>query len=341
MQKITLILLIVLFSLENAVAQKMTHEQYITKYKLIALQEMFEYKVPASITLAQGIFESGSGNSTLATEANNHFGIKCHSEWRGERVYHDDDAKQECFRKYERAEDSYRDHAVFLSGKKRYAALFELKITNYKGWAKGLKEAGYATNPKYPKRLIDLIERYNLDRFDKISKKEYEKMIKDAKADPNNKSIIPEEFDNKKKPSPTPTAPIAETPKAKAGYSTGYHDVNYHNRIKYIVTKKGDTPQKISEEFDVWLKQIYKFNDLKEGQKLKKGMVIYLQPKRRKGDVKYHVVQGGESLWDISQKHGIKLQWLLKRNHLKADSKIRRGQKLWLRKTMPKTKSSY
>ena len=150
MQKITLILLIVLFSLGNAIAQKMTHEQYITKYKLIALQEMFKYKVPASITLAQGIFESGSGNSTLATEANNHFGIKCHSEWRGERVYHDDDAKQECFRKYERAEDSYRDHSVFLSGKKRYAALFELKITNYKGWAKGLKEAGYATNPKYP-----------------------------------------------------------------------------------------------------------------------------------------------------------------------------------------------
>ena len=333
-----LFLSFILLSIGTAMAQKMTHQQYITRYKLIALQEMFEYKIPASITLAQGIFESGSGNSTLATEANNHFGIKCHSDWKGARVYHDDDEKQECFRKYDRAEDSYRDHSLFLTGKKRYAELFELKLTNYKGWAKGLKKAGYATNPKYPKRLIDLIEREHLDQFDKVSKREFEKMVKAAKADPNNQSIIPEEYTDKKKP---PPPAVANTNKAKPSYTSRYHDVYYHNRIKYIITKKGDTPQSVSEEFDIWIKQIYKFNDLKEGTALHPGMVIYLQPKRRKGDVKYHTVKGGESLWDISQKHGIKLKWLLKRNHLKADSKLRRNQKLWLRKTMPKTAPSY
>ncbi|MCK5857461.1 MAG: glucosaminidase domain-containing protein [Bacteroidales bacterium] len=330
-----IIVLIFFLSIGVASAQKQTSEQYIAKYKLIAIQEMLDYKIPASITLAQGILESGNGNSRLATKANNHFGIKCHSDWKGKKVYHDDDEKHECFRKYPFVEDSYRDHSLFLSRKKRYADLFDLKLTNYKGWAKGLKKAGYATNPKYPKRLIDIIERYGLDKYDTIEEDEFEKIIAMALSDPDNKSIIPEKYQKGHKPPPPPIV------KNKKPVSPSYHEIKYLNRIKYVIVKKGDTPERICNEFDVWLKQFYKFNDLKPGVKLKVGTIIYLQPKRRKGDVKYHTITSDETLWDASQKHGIKMKWLLKRNHLKDDSYVPSGVKLWLRKTKPASKASF
>lgn len=138
---------------------------YINEYADIAMEEMRLYKIPASITLAQGILESGAGRGDLSRRANNHFGIKCH-EWKGEMVYHDDDRSQECFRKYKDAKYSYRDHSLFLAERKRYASLFDLKIDDYKGWAKGLRAAGYATDRLYPTKLIDLIERYQLYTFD-------------------------------------------------------------------------------------------------------------------------------------------------------------------------------
>lgn len=141
-------------------------EQYIGNHKNTAQEEMRLYGIPASITIAQGILESGSGHGRLSVEANNHFGIKCHG-WTGQKIYHDDDAKQECFRKYKDAKYSFRDHSLFLSERKRYSKLFTLNKADYKGWAKGLKAAGYATDPKYPKKLISLIERYNLNAFDK------------------------------------------------------------------------------------------------------------------------------------------------------------------------------
>ena len=323
----------------QAQAQKLSTQQYIERYKLIAIQEMLDYKIPASITLAQGILESGSGNSRLAVQGNNHFGIKCHKDWKGQRIYEDDDKRHECFRKYPRAEDSYRDHSLFLSRKSRYAFLFDYKTTNYKAWAKGLKKAGYATNPKYPKRLIDLIERYNLSQYDKVDKKQLEKMVAKAKKDPNNQSIIPEKYQDKK--AQKPATPVVATTKPGSRTHPAYHEVLYRNRIKYIIARKGDTPDKICAEFDLWKKQFYKFNDLKPGDKIKPGTIIYLQPKRKKGDVKYHIVKSGETLWDISQQHGIQLKWLLKRNHLEPNSKIRRGQKLWLRKTRPDSSSSF
>jgi len=144
-------------------------EEYIERYKDIAVHEMREYGIPASITLAQGILESGSGKGRLAVQANNHFGIKCHG-WEGAKIYHDDDALQECFRKYSDAGKSFRDHSLFLTNRRRYARLFDLRITDYKGWAKELRRAGYATDKRYPQKLIDLIERYSLDRFDEKSK---------------------------------------------------------------------------------------------------------------------------------------------------------------------------
>ena len=139
---------------------------YIEKYKSIAILEMKKYKIPASITIAQGLLESGMGLGRLAVKANNHFGIKCHKKWKGKKIYHDDDKKQECFRKYRNPSESYRDHSLFLVNRDRYSFLFNLKTKNYKGWAKGLKKAGYATDPKYPEKLISLIERFNLDKFD-------------------------------------------------------------------------------------------------------------------------------------------------------------------------------
>lgn len=146
--------------------------QYIKRYAPIAVSEMHKYNVPASITLAQGILESGNGRSQLASKSNNHFGIKCHTGWKGAKVYHDDDEKGECFRKYKYVESSYEDHSQFLSGRRRYASLFTLRKTDYKGWSKGLKKAGYATDKNYPKKLIKIIETYELYEFDKIRKKD-------------------------------------------------------------------------------------------------------------------------------------------------------------------------
>lgn len=147
-------------------SQTLTND-YINDYKDLAVEEMKLYNIPASITLSQGILESSNGESMLATKANNHFGIKCHSSWEGDRVFHDDDEKGECFRKYNNVEDSYRDHSLFLANSSRYSFLFDIPIQNYKSWAKGLKKAGYATNPKYSKLLINIIKRYNLDQYDK------------------------------------------------------------------------------------------------------------------------------------------------------------------------------
>lgn len=151
-------------------------EKYINQYAPVARDEMKRYGIPASITLAQGILESGTGQSRLATKANNHFGIKCHKSWRGKRIYHDDDRKNECFRVYKNVLDSYRDHSLFLANRQRYAFLFQLRQNDYKGWAKGLKKAGYATSPTYATKLIEIIERHALDTFDRHPKKEIKKV---------------------------------------------------------------------------------------------------------------------------------------------------------------------
>ena len=174
--------------------------QYIRKYAPLAVLEMYKYDIPASITLAQGILESGNGRSQLASKSNNHFGIKCHVGWKGQKVYHDDDEKGECFRKYKLVETSYKDHSEFLNGRRRYANLFKLRKSDYKGWAKGLKKAGYATDKKYPKKIIKIIETYNLYEFDKFTKKDLkrEKRENPKKRNTNPKKSIPEYYQVKK-----------------------------------------------------------------------------------------------------------------------------------------------
>tara|TARA_R110001632_G_scaffold18712_14_gene57677 strand:+ start:1119 stop:1952 length:834 start_codon:yes stop_codon:yes gene_type:complete len=174
--------------------------QYIRKYAPLAVLEMHKYDIPASITLAQGILESGNGRSQLASKSNNHFGIKCHVGWKGQKVYHDDDEKGECFRKYKFVETSYKDHSEFLSGRRRYEKLFKLRKSDYKGWAKGLKKAGYATDKKYPKKIIKIIETYNLYEFDKFTKKDLKrgKREKPKKRNTKPKKSIPEYYQVKK-----------------------------------------------------------------------------------------------------------------------------------------------
>lgn len=212
--------------------------QYIKRYAPIAVSEMHKYNVPASITLAQGILESGNGRSQLASKSNNHFGIKCHTGWKGAKVYHDDDEKGECFRKYKYVESSYEDHSQFLSGRRRYASLFKLKKTDYKGWSKGLKKAGYATDKNYPKKLIKIIETYELYEFDKIREKDLKRVKKETTK-------------NQRKPK-------VKTKK---------------RAVKYYQVKKGDTLYSIAKKYETTVANLKKMNDLTSsaisiGQKL-------------------------------------------------------------------------
>lgn len=285
--------------------RRISRSQYIDLYKDAAMAEMLRSGVPASITLAQGILESGDGNSPLAQYANNHFGIKCHKGWEGETFIQDDDARNECFRKYYSVSESYHDHSEFLRGRDRYSKLFELKITDYKGWAHGLKKAGYATNPKYPALLIRLIEDHELDQFDKVSKR------------PTRAA--------KKKEAP----PVAKVQKQKESRSIKIHD----NNIKFVIAKSGDSIEKIARAFELGPWQIRKYNDLSKGAAIASGDIIYLQPKRNKAKgKKFHKVRKGESMRDVSQAYGVKLKKLYDYNGMAEGEAPRPGKKLKLSK---------
>lgn len=278
-------LLVVAVGLNAQSKKRITRSEYISTYKDIAMEEMVNTGIPASITLAQGILESGDGNSTLAVKAKNHFGIKCH-DWKGPSVRHDDDAKNECFRKYKSADHSYKDHSEFLTGRKRYAALFELKPDDYKGWAKGLKKAGYATSPTYAKALIGIIEDNELYKYDK--------------------EVLSSKGKGKK-----------TTPKTDAASIAG-HEVLYNNRVKYIVAKEGDTYVSLTVALSLFEWQLPRYNECGITSPLASGDLVYLQPKRSKtyGKVKTHLVAMGETIYDISQKYAVKEEKLRKRNNI-------------------------
>lgn len=289
--------------------ERYSRTDYIIMYRGFAVKEMLQSGVPASITLSQGILESGDGNSTLATKAKNHFGIKCHTEWNGEKYYMDDDHKGECFRVYNSVFDSYRDHSEFLRTRNRYANLFTLDKTDYKGWAKGLKEAGYATNPKYPELLIKIIEENELHQYDLLTE-------------------VPKDFDLpvvKEKPEIKPVKQES-TAVASAG------KILLHNRIKYITVQPGDTYFSICKKYEMMLWQITKYNDLNKDEPLVPGQKIYLQPKRYNGDEEFHIVKQGETMRDISQLHGIRLKTLYKKNNMVVGTQPKVGEKLNLKK---------
>ena len=277
---ITALLCILCCLLVQGQVRNKQYEAYIKKYRDIAVEEMRKYHIPASITLAQGLLESGAGQSTLARKSNNHFGIKCGSDWDGKSVRYDDDARNECFRAYKHPKQSYEDHSKFLASRSRYAFLFKLKITDYKGWAKGLKKAGYATDRRYAQRLIDIIEQYDLHQYDT------KKGLKWMKDNPNP------------------------------------HQPYIANGLVYIVVRPGDTWKSISKEFDVSRKKLRKYNDLYKGYVLQPGDILYLEKKNRKADKEHvvHVLRAGESMYSISQKYGIRLKNLYKRNKMEPDS---------------------
>jgi LysM repeat protein len=293
-------------------------------WEMVALQKMFDHGIPASITLAQGILESGNGNSTLAKEANNHFGIKCHG-WNGPGYYMDDDAKDECFRVYASASESFEDHSQFLM-KTRYADLFKLKITDYKGWAKGLKKAGYATSPTYANRLIDIIEDSQLDKLDRTSYNEFLAMGGSKK---KKQDVAANENADAKKKKDIKKAKESEMEELVLvrGREVSLSD----NNIKYIVAKAGDNYEEIATDLDLGRWQILKYNDLEENTKINAGDIIYIQPKRSKAQVSVHVIQVGESFRDISQHYGIKLKKLYKRNDITPGTIPVPGKKLKLK----------
>ena len=268
------------------------YQNYINAYKDIAIQEMLKYNIPASITLAQGILESGAGTSELSRKGNNHFGIKCHG-WAGRTVYHDDDSRGECFRAYDNAVQSYEDHSQFLRNSQRYASLFQLKNTDYKGWAHGLKAAGYATNPQYAYSLINIIETYQLYQYDGV--RSYD-------------NIVSEQVSNTD------------------------HVVKMANKMYYVFARKGDTFYSLAAEFGISAAKLAKYNERDKHDVLAQNDIVWLQKKGKRADKSFknrpHLVKPGESVYSISQKYGIRLKSLYDMNNLHPEFQIQAGDRL-------------
>lgn len=295
-------------------------DRYIRTYRAIAVEKMREYKIPASITLAQGILESGAGRSDLAVYANNHFGIKCHKGWEGDYYIKDDDARGECFRKYRQAEESFSDHSLFLTSRAHYAPLFNLDILDYKAWAFGLKAAGYATNPNYPQLLIKIIDDHQLYEIDKQA---------------INSELV--SSDPVLEPRPAPKNPSPGVDRSNQvltlqKYANGPSDrqVFLLNKTKCVVAKPGDTFTALALDFHVTPADLYTFNDVQPGHLLKADDIIFIQKKGKTTDRDYHIAREGDSLHKISQIYGIRLQLLERRNHMSRNEKITPGTKIWL-----------
>ena len=300
MKRIIFSFLCMFIAFQTVISQKMTWNQrfqnYFDKYKDVAVEQMLKYHIPASITLAQGVLESDAGNSELATKANNHFGIKCNG-WTGRKSYHDDDARNECFRAYDSVYESYQDHSVFLTTSKRYSCLFQLKLTDYKGWARGLKACGYATSPTYATKLIEIIELYKLYQYD--TAKDFDKF---------------------------------QAQQVKSGDS---RQIYAFNKNYYLKARRGDTFRSLAKEVDISYRKLARYNERDKNDVLEEGEIVWLKKKQDKAPKNYkgrlHYVKNGESMYSISQLYGIKLKKLYKLNDLPPTSQIRVGDALRVR----------
>jgi LysM repeat protein len=301
-------------------------QDYVNSYKDLAVTEMKRTGIPASITLAQGIIESDCGHSSLAREANNHFGIKCHDNWTGPSVRHNDNKRNECFRKYSKPADSFYDHSDFLKSVPRYSFLFSLSSTNYKAWAQGLKKAGYATNPDYANMLIRTIEENNLWNFD------HPNIAVNLSVPPND--TVKDTF----------IAHSRDSLKKTLKFSNGNNAVYAHaqrvmenNRIQYIIVKDGDTREKLENEFQLLRWELPKYNELKYDFQIMPGQMLYLQPKRDKAEPgkEYYNTKDGDSMYLISQQFGVKLKRLYEMNRMADGSEPGAGEKIWLRSIKP------
>ena len=300
MKRIIFSFLCMFVAFQTAISQTMTwnqrYQNYFDKYKDVAVEQMLKYRIPASITLAQGVLESAAGNSELATKANNHFGIKCNG-WTGRKSYHDDDARNECFRAYDSVYESYQDHSVFLTTSKRYSNLFQLKLTDYKGWARGLKACGYATSPTYATKLIEIIELYKLYQYD--TAKHFDKF---------------------------------QAQQVKGGDS---RQIYAFNKNYYLKARRGDTFRSLAKEVDISYRKLARYNERDKNDVLEEGEIVWLKKKQNKAPKNYkgrlHYVKNGESMYSISQLYGIKLKKLYKLNNLPPTYQIRVGDALRVR----------
>lgn len=297
---------------------------YINNYKKLAMDEMVRTGIPASITLAQGIHETYAGKSELVLKSNNHFGIKCKDYWTGKKVYHDDDARGECFRKYDDPALSYRDHSDFLKAGERYAPLFKLDPEDYKSWAYGLKKAGYATNPKYAPILIKLIEDYNLEQYTEIAIGKIPPEAEVIAVNPKPATEVPADISAFVKQQ-DPLLEIAPPP--VINYPSGEFSIN---NTKVIYAKQGTSLLAIAQEYEIPLSKLLEYNDMNDEEVLTKNQLIYLQRKRRTGNAEVHIVANGETLHDISQAEAIRLENLLEYNKLQKSVQPAVGEKLYL-----------
>lgn len=314
-------MLLIALTVPNAHGQsRMTRQEYIDKYKETAMEAMRTHGIPASITLAQGCLESGDGNSDLAVKANNHFGIKCHNDWKGQTYYKkDDDPGKSCFRKYRNASESFKDHSDFLRYRDRYAFLFDLEITDYKGWCYGLKKAGYATDPQYAERLIKIIEDYRLYRFDR------EMYTKAGK----NSNLLP--------PSPNELMKVMELNPARNSLLYKYsrnRTIYVRNGVPYILAGSMDTYESIAEEYNLFTKELLRYNDLRKPKELVPGTVVYLQKKKARAQrhMEIHIAVEGDTYYDVAQRYGVRMKRLFKYNGYKEGDILHVGDEIFLRR---------
>jgi len=309
-QRTTLIFLLIFICQSSFSQVTEKRKQYIKKYRVMAISEMQRSGIPASITLAQACLESNDGTSILSRKSNNHFGVKCKSTWRGIRTYYDDDSKNECFRKYASVKDSYKDHTDFLMNNPRYASLFKLDINDYRGWAHGLKRAGYATNPVYAKSLIRIIENNQLYKYDQM-------ISRNQLASLNNNFCI--------------QAGALSNP-------YGTQKMISRNGLKSVAVKVGDSLAGIAKAFHIKVWQLQKYNDYPSDRVPVKDEILYVEPKRRKAEKgqEIHILGVGETMHYVSQMYGIKLSPLYRRNHLKKGANFKEGTVLYLRHKKPK-----
>mgnify|MGYP003291348421 FL=1 len=303
-----------------------TYLAYIEKYAEIAMVEQSRHKIPACITLAQALLESSAGQSELSISSNNHFGIKCHSNWEGERVYHDDDKKGECFRKYDKVIDSYEDHSLFLK-RDRYKLLFSYKITDYKAWAYGLKAAGYATDPQYPDKLIKIIEDYGLAAYTDFKK------VKEA-AEKYDKQTVKKTKTSVVSSERSEISDVnSEVVEFDALNMYIIHEVKKTNNVAYIIATSTDTWTSVAKEFGLKEQELRKFNEYPKQTQMAEGMKIYVQAKKNKVSNKpfVHTVDYNESMHDIAQKYGVKMLSIYKLNNKEKWSKVKVGEKLKLK----------
>ncbi len=290
--------------------------KYINDHKDDAVRDMIRTGVPASITLAQACLESQDGESALARKANNHFGIKC-SEWTGPSYIQDDDKKDECFRKYKSTLDSYDDHSLFLRSRPRYSTLFQLSITDYKGWAKGLKKAGYATEPAYADRLIKIIEDNQLYLLDQQKEIQFT-------ASTDNKMIGATEEKKVKK---------IYVPSVEAVDAFTSRKILSSNGIDYIIVKKGDNFKSLAHELKLGYWQLPKYNEMDQNTQLKEGQIVFIKPKKNEGSKAICIVKPGDTILSIAQENGIKSKYIYKYNNLQEGSRVEAGQQLYLMKS--------